>query len=88
MNPDDPNQNQNGGQGDMGTSAPSTPVTGGDDQPSPVTEPPQTPTPQQPGMTSEPTSSENCHCGRPTVVGNCSGCNLPSASCTCAPAAV
>ena len=81
LNPDDPNQNQGGGQ------TGSIPAMGGGDQPAPVSEPSQTPSQPQPDTTAAQPTSENCHCGRPTVVGNCSGCNLPTASCACAPAA-
>lgn len=43
--------------------------------------------PATPAMGDQPAVDEKCHCGRAVASGSCSGCNAPSASCTCEPAA-
>ncbi|OGE14833.1 hypothetical protein A3F00_02695 [Candidatus Daviesbacteria bacterium RIFCSPHIGHO2_12_FULL_37_11] len=85
MNTDDPNNPQGG-------SAPSADIPASDTN-TPATEPAQE-TPQPMGG-NEPAPTEggmdataaNCHCGKPSTGGNCTGCNMPEATCNCAPAA-
>lgn len=88
MNPDDTNNSQGGSDSatgvpaDMGSvpaqqpEAPAQPM-GGEQ-----TTPGETPAPE-----SAPAASLNCHCGKPSAGGNCTGCNQPEAGCSCTPAA-
>ncbi len=43
--------------------------------------------PVAPAMGDQGAAEEKCHCGRAVASGSCSGCNAPSATCTCAPEA-
>lgn len=90
MNPDDTNQNPAASPvapvaDPMAPAAPAAPVMGE----APVTEP-MAPAadPMAPVAESAPAASMNCHCGKPAdASGNCTGCSMPQASCSCQPAA-
>ncbi len=87
MNPDD--TNQGGGTppaDDTGAGTPAAapePMGGGSE--------PTTPAPDMgggaPAEAPADAAGTNCHCGKTSSGGNCSGCNLPEASCSCQPTA-
>lgn len=79
MNPDDQNSSQGGGTPPVDTPA-STPAPETPAQPIGGGEPAETVPESQP-------TSANCHCGRPSSGGSCTGCNQPEAGCSCTPAA-
>lgn len=83
MNPDDPNSSQGGAPADIGTQAPE-PVAGA---PEPMGEGNPAPGAPQTAPATEPmgTPAANCHCGKPSEGGNCTGCNMPEAGCSCPP---
>lgn len=84
MNPNDPNNPQGG---TPPADSPAAPEPGVPPDMGTTAEQPQEPTAQPMGGEGIPQTSANCHCGKPSAGGNCTGCNQPEAGCSCTPAA-
>mgnify|MGYP001590120837 CR=1 FL=1 len=88
MNPNDPGSPQGGTPpAQSPTEAPTVPdSSSSSDAPAADIGAPAEQTQEPAPAESTPQTSANCHCGKPSAGGNCTGCNQPEATCSCTPA--